>query len=394
MKILHVVPSFVPCLAAGGVVNASYQIAKKQKELGHDVVVYTTDSCIKRLEFENNYNIDVDGIKVYYFKNISNTFKNKFTIDTPRNLKTHLKKHIKEFDIIHIHEHRHSLAILTHKYAMKYNIPYILQAHGSVLPFFQKEGLKNIFDKLWGFNILYDSKRVFALTEIEKEQYLKMGVYSSKVEIVPLGIDIKEYENLPNYGEFRKKFNISPDERLIIFIGRLNKIKGLDLLIKGFNKFNRNNPNSNVKLAIIGPDNGFEDEIKRLIKEYNLKDKIILTGPLYKEDKIKALKDCNVFIMPSQYESFTTSGLEAMATSKALILTECNHISTWVSGVCGETCKYNSDDLSRTIKKLIFDDKLMEKYGKNGRKLVENEYNWDKVLDKIMKIYMKVIDEN
>ncbi len=393
MKILHVVPSFVPCLAAGGVVNASYQIAKKQKELGHEVVVYTTDSCTNRLEFEDNYNVDVDGITVYYFKNISNTFKNKFTIDTPLGLKSHLKKHIKEFDIIHIHEHRHSLAILTHRYAVKYNIPYILQSHGSVLPFFQKEGLKNIFDKFWGFNILYDAKRAFALTDIEKDQYLKMGVYASRIEIVPLGIDLEEYDKLPPYGQFREKYNINDDEKLIIFIGRLNRIKGLDLLVKGFNKFYKNNPSNKVKLAIIGPDNGFEEEIKRLINEYGIADNLILTGPLYKEDKLKALKDCNAFIMPSQYESFTTSGLEAMAASKPLILTNCNHISNWVSGVCGESCDYNIDDLAQTIEKLIFNDSLMEEYGKNGRKLIENEYNWDKVLDKIMKIYMKVIDE-
>lgn len=393
MKILHVVPSFVPCLAAGGVVNASYQIAKKQKALGHDVVVYTTDSCIKRLEFEDNYNVNVDGIRVYYFKNISNTFKNKFTIDTPKGLRTHLKKHLKEFDIIHIHEHRHSLAILTHKYAVKYNIPYVLQAHGSVLPFFQKEKLKNIFDKTWGFNILYDAKRVFALTETEKLQYLKMGVYNENIEIVPLGIDLEEYNNLPEYGKFREKFNISSDDKLIIFIGRLNRIKGLDLLIKGFNKFDKNNPDNKVKLAIIGPDNGFEDEIKSLIKKYNLNTKILLTGPLYKEDKLKALKDCDIFIMPSQYESFTTSGLEAMASSKALILTDCNHISEWVKGVCGETCKYNQDELALKIEKLISDDSLMEKYGENGRKLIEKEYNWDIIIEKIIKIYMKVLKE-
>ena len=240
MRILHVVPSFVPCLAAGGVVNASYQIAKKQVELGHEVYVFTTDTCINRLVFENNYDVDVDGIHVYYFKNISNSFKNRFTIDTPRGLKGQLKKQIKNFDIIHIHEHRHTLAILAHKYAVENNIPYILQAHGSVLPFFQKEGLKNIFDKIWGFNILHDAKRVFALTETEKEQYLKMNVEDKNIEIVPLGIDLEEYNNLPKKGEFRNKYKISEDEKLLIFIGRLNRIKGLDLLVKGFNDYLKN----------------------------------------------------------------------------------------------------------------------------------------------------------
>ena len=85
MKILHVVPSFAPCFSHGGVVNASYQIAKKQVEAGHEVSVYTTDSCKERLKFENNYNVDVDGIKVFYFKNISNTFKNKRSFETFNN---------------------------------------------------------------------------------------------------------------------------------------------------------------------------------------------------------------------------------------------------------------------------------------------------------------------
>ena len=136
MNILHVVPSFAPCLSHVGVVNASYQIAKSQVKKGHNVSVYTTDSCDKRLKFENNYNVDVGGIKVFYFKNISNHVKNKLTIDTPIKLPQYLKKNIDDFDIIHLHEHRHSLAVATHKYAKKNNIPYIVQAHGSVLPFF------------------------------------------------------------------------------------------------------------------------------------------------------------------------------------------------------------------------------------------------------------------
>ena len=83
MNILHVVPAFAPCFSAGGVVNAAYQIAKKQVEMGNNVCVFTTDSCKERLAMDKHYDVDVDGIKVYYFKNLSNAVKNKLTIDTP-----------------------------------------------------------------------------------------------------------------------------------------------------------------------------------------------------------------------------------------------------------------------------------------------------------------------
>ena len=91
--------------------------------------------------------------------------------------------------------------------------------------------MKNIFDKVFGFKILYGASKVFALTEVEKEQYLKMGVEEDRIEIVPLGINIEEYSNLPEGGIFREKFNISKDDKLIIFIRRVNEIKDLDLLI-------------------------------------------------------------------------------------------------------------------------------------------------------------------
>lgn len=388
MNILHVVPSFVPCYSHGGVVNASYQIAKKQVENGHNVVVYTTDSCRERLEFEDNYNVNVDGIRVYYFKNISNTFKNKATIDTPVSLIRYLKKTVSDFDIIHIHEHRHSLAVATHRYAEKNNVPYVLQAHGSVLPFFQKEKLKDIFDKLWGFNILYDAQRVFALTGVEKEQYIKMGVDEDKIEIVPLGINLKEYSSLPEKGLFKSKYGIDENDKLILFLGRINKIKGLDLLIKSFSKIN----SDNVKLVIVGGDNGFKSELDNLINDLKLNDKVIFPGVLTGSDKIEALVDCDIFVMPSRYESFTTSGLEAMACFKPLVLTKNNHIHTWVNGNVGLTCEFDEDDLSNCIETLLNDERLCRKFGLTGRKLIEEKYDWDKVASQIEMIYKKCID--
>lgn len=388
MKILHVVPSFAPCFSHGGVVNASYQIAKKQVENGHDVTVYTTDSCNERLKFDNNYNVDVDGIKVFYFKNISNTVKNKLTIDTPLSSVNYLRKSIADFDIIHIHEHRHSLAIATHRYAEKNNIPYVLQAHGSVLPFFQKEQLKEIFDKLWGFDILYDASKVLALTEIEKEQYSKMGVGEDRIEIVPLGINLDEYKNLPDKGNFKSKYGIDENEKLILFLGRIHKIKGLDLLIDSFSQIK----NENVKLAIVGGDYGFKDELEKQIEKYGLSDKVIFPGVLTGKDKIEALTDCDIFVMPSRYESFTTSGLEAMACSKPLVLTKNNHIHTWVKDNVGLTCEFDEEDLSECMKTLLNDEELCEKFGKTGRELIENEYDWNKVSKQIEGIYKNCID--
>ena len=387
MKILHVVPSFAPCFAHGGVVNASYQIAKKQVEKGHEVCVYTTDSCNERLKFKDNYNVDVDGIRVFYFKNLSNTMKNKLTIDTPVSLLRYLKKSISDFDIIHIHEHRHSLAIFTHKYAMKNNVPYVLQAHGSVLPFFQKEKLKEIFDKFWGFDILYDAKCVFALTEVEKEQYLKMGVKKENIKIVPLGINLNEYDDLPQKGSFKSKHDIDKNDKLILFLGRIHEIKGLDLLVKSFNEIKTDN----IKLAIVGGDSGFKEELDKLIDQFNLNEKIIFPGVLTGQDKIEALVDCDIFVMPSRYESFTTSGLEAMACHKPLILTKNNHIHTWVNDNTGLTCKFDVDELADCMKTLLNNEELCKKFGDNGRKLIEEKYDWDKVTNQIDNIYKNCI---
>ena len=400
MKILHVAHFFYPCLSAGGVVNASYQIASKQSK-DNDVKVISSDSCKERLKFPNGrYDVDVDGIKVDYFRNLSNGFKLKTMLDTPLAAPFKIRNDIKGYDIIHIHEHRQTLAIFASYFARKNNIPYVVQAHGSVLPFFQKEGLKNIFDKVFGFKILHNASCVFALTELEKEQYLKMGVDEDKIEIVPLGINLDEYENLPDYGKFRSKFNIGENDKLILFVGRIHEIKGLGLLIDSFNDLiNQHNENhsledissSSIKLAIVGPDDGYLVKLEDKIKEYSLEDNVIITGPLYKEEKQEALVDCDLFVMPSKYESFTTSGLEAMACSKPLVLTKNNHIHDWVDGNVGIACEDNKDSLREAIEKVLFDEELSQIFAENGNKLIKEKYNWDIINDQILEIYNRYL---
>lgn len=389
MKILHVAHFFYPCLSAGGVVNASYQIARMQAR-DNSVKVISSDACKERLKFEESrYDVDIDGIKVDYFKNISNRFKLATMLDTPIGAIFRIKNQIRDFDVVHVHEHRQTLSIIACYFARRYGIPYVVQAHGSVLPFFQKEGLKNIFDKVFGFKILHGASKVFALTEVEKEQYLKMGVEEDRIEIVPLGINIEEYSDLPEEGIFREKFNISKDDKLVIFIGRVHEIKGLDLLIDAFKELA--DSESDVKLAIVGPDDGYMDALNLRIAECDLSDKVIVTGPLYKSEKQEALVDCDLFVMPSKYESFTTSGLEAMACGKPLVLTKNNHIHDWVDGSVGLACDDDKMSLKDAMAEVLFDEELSKKFGMNGRRLIQEKYNWDMINEQILNIYESII---
>ena len=210
-------------------------------------------------------------------------------------------------------------------------------------------------------------------------------------EIVPLGINLEEYENLPQNGRFRSRFNIAEEDKLILFVGRIHEIKGLDLLVDAFNDLIDNNGEVSIKLAIVGPDDGYLSKLEEKINEYSLKENVIITGPLYKEEKQEALVDCDLFVMPSKYESFTTSGLEAMACGKPLVLTKNNHIHDWVDGNVGIACGDDKDSLRKAIETVLFDDDLSTVYGEKGKELIKTKYNWDIINTQILDIYKKCL---
>ena len=141
MKILQAIPFFTP--ARGGSVTAPYNISKHLAKRGHEVTVFTTD-----FEFDEEYAKSLDGVCVVPFHCIANI---GLMLISPE-MKKQLKKEIKNFDVIHIHNFRSYQNIIVHHYAKKYGVPYVLQAHGSVLPLFQKQRLKKFFDLFLGIS--------------------------------------------------------------------------------------------------------------------------------------------------------------------------------------------------------------------------------------------------
>ena len=384
MKILQVTDTFVPS-DFGGVKVVSYNISKALAKKGYEIVVYTTDANVghSRLRMAQHEK-KMDGFYVRYFKNISNLLAFKYRIFLPLGVIPALKKEIRHFDIIHLHNFRTVQNIIVHHYAQKHGIPYVLQAHGSVLPFFAKQRFKNLYDKVWGYKILKDATKVIALTKTEAEQYKKMEVDENKIVIVPNGIVLSEYENLPDREAFRKKYGIKDDEKVILYIGRLHKTKGIDLLVKAFSDISKES--NNVKLLIVGPDDGYQSALEELTKTLKVDDNVLFTGFVTDDEKIAALVNADVFVTPS-YSGFPVTFLEACTCGTPIITTNNGDKLDWIHGKVGYVVEYDKGQLRTAIFTVLNDEELRRRFGEEGKRLVREEYGWDIIVTKVEKVY-------
>jgi len=379
MKILQVIPFFSPKF--GGSVIVPYELSKELVKRNHEVIIITSD-----FGFDSQYakTIHDAGVEVIPFHCIANF---GLFLYTP-SIKKWLEKNLKKFDIIHLHNYRSYQNVVIRSFAVKYGIPYIVQAHGSVLPFFKKQNLKKLYDLVWGDKILENSSKLIALTDTESEQYQTMRVPKNKIKIIPNGLDFKEFENLPNRGEFRRKYQITDDCKIILYIGRLHGTKGLDLLIDAFHKVIKEK--INCKLVIIGPDDGYLTQIQSKANYLGLQNKIKIIGFIPNNEKIQALVDSNVFVTPS-FSGFPVTFLEACACGLPIITSTHGDNLDWIDNNVGFVVEYNPSRLKDAIFKIIDDEALSRKFSNQGKQLVAEQFNWNAICDQIEMHYREVI---
>jgi len=374
MKILQVNNVFSP--VHGGSAEVPYHLSKELARKGHEVTVYTSDSKLTHEHINS-----IPEVSVHAFK----TWLDSANLFVAPGIIKKAKEETAHFDIIHMHSYRTFQNIAVHHYAKKYDIPYVLQAHGSLTIFFYKRWLKRIFDVTWGRRILKDASKVFALTPIEAEQYKSMGVSEHKIEIVPNGLDLSEFDNLPERGEFRAKYGLDANQKIILYLGRIHKIKGLDLLVKVFSDLSKFL--DDAKLVIAGPDDGYLPSLKKLITDLGISDKVLLTGPLYGQEKLNAYVDADIYVLSSSYEIFGITVLEACACGTPVVITDRCGIADVIDGQAGLVVPYDKDQLRDALLHMLSDDKMRLQFGEKGKLLVGEKFNWKKIAEQIENVY-------
>jgi glycosyltransferase involved in cell wall biosynthesis len=392
MKVLHVVPYFFVDWAGGREgkpVETVYGPSKALTKRGHDVAIYTTNAFNKIKTSQGDSFLDVDGIRVHEFNSLTRRWSLPVHFYVSPTLIPMFKKTVSTFDVIHLHEWLTFQNIVAHRYCKKYAIPYILQAHGSAAQSYQKGMLKKIFKFLWGYRILRDATKLIALTPTEAEQYKSMGISEDKIEIVPNGIDLAEFENLPQRGQFRKKYGLDDAQKVVLYLARIHKIKGPDLLAKAFAELPKDL--GNAKLVIAGPDDGYLATLKELVRELKIEEEVMFTGPLYGRDKLEAYVDADVYVLPSVYETFPVSVVETCACGTPVIVTDRCGIADIVDGQVGFVVPYDRDQLTNAISHMLTDDKLRREFGEKGKLLVREKFNWEKIAELMENVYLSCL---
>jgi len=383
MRILQIVYFFPSLLnLADGVVHAAYQISSELVKRGHEVVVYTSNALDvqshARLS-ETRSIAEVNGISVHYFPFILK--QGTFAV-TPSIIPA-LQKNLNKFDVVHVHSCMSFQSFLTSIFAKRNKVPYVLQAHGSV-PQSQERFLKSIYDGLFSFQMLRNASKVIALSQREAQQYKDVGVPEEKIEIIPNGIDMSRYGDLPRKGSFRKKFSISDDEKIVLYLGRIHKIKGVDILVEAFaNVIDKLN---DVKLVVAGPDDGYLGELKHLIEALKIEKNVLVLGPLYGKDKLRAYLDSDVYVLPSRYETFPMSVLEAVACGTPVILSENCGAAEYFKDKVGLVVKPNSKNLEKVILEMLQNQERQEAFRKNCKTVIE-QFDISNVVSNLEKVY-------
>lgn len=354
LRILQVIPYFTPAWYYGGPVAVAYNISKELVKRGHEVTVYTTDT----LDTKNRIKCKeetIDGIKVKRFRNLSGSLIHHYNIFLSLGMLYGIKKDLNDFDIIHMHEYRTIQNVIVHHYAKKHGIPYVFQVHGAIPKIAAKQRLKYVYDTIWGHKLLKDALKVIALTETEVEQYKSVGLSKDKIEVVPNGVDLAEFESLPERGEFRSKYGLGSDEKVILYLGRIHKTKGIDLLVKVFASLTKEM--DSVRLAIVGPDGGYLSALIKLTTDMGVSDKVVFTGPIYERNKLEAYVDADVFVTPSFY-GFPVTFVEACACGIPIITTQAGHKLNWLDGQAGFVVSHSEEHLNNAIWHMLSSEKM------------------------------------
>ena len=385
MRILHIIPYFYPAWAYGGTCRAAWELARALVRKQQQVVVYTTDALDAHSRALLSFEV-VDGVEIHRVRNLSNhlAWKRAFF---PLGFGRRLHAALRRADVAHLHEFRSYQNAVALPRMKKVGVPFVLTAQGGLPRIMGRHALKMLYDQSVGQRILRNAARLHALNEMEREQFIELDVEPERVAILPNGVDLEQYRSLPPVDGFRARFDIPEGVPIVLFLARVNKIKGVDFLVSSFELLRRESPQT--VLVIVGPDDGYLPEVKRQVQGLGIGDQVRFTGYLDGDDKLQAYQAASVYVLPSAYEMFAITLLESLACGTPIIATDRCGLADFVhQNDLGSIVTYGDvGGLKNEITRILGRPQDVERRAGYGRQYVLDHFGWDSIAENWLKVY-------
>lgn len=211
------------------------------------------------------------------------------------------------------------------------------------------------------------------------QEYFK-NTYNRKTNFIPNGVN-KPQILKPDI--IKKKYKLKKED-YILFLGRIVPEKGIHYLIEAFNKID-----TNKKLVIAGGASDTDSYYSELKEKAKANKNIIFTGFVQGQELEELYSNAYIYCLPSDLEGMPLSLLEAMSYGLCCLTSDIKECSDVIADKGKTFLKSNVDDLTAKIQQLLEDENLVKKYKKESQNYILEKYNWDDIVEKNLKLYIK-----
>ncbi len=378
MKILNI-NSTLEAITGGGAAERTIQMSRYlSKVRGVKVSILTLNLGITN-EVKNKL-ADINLIEVP-------CINKRFLMPSILNKK--IKKSILQADIIHIMSHWSIINLIAYFWIIRYKKPYVVCPAGALPIFGRSKILKTLYNFFGGNSYIKNANINIAITVDEFIEFANYGVDKKNIVLLPNGINPSLYE-FKNDAHIRDKFLIGRNP-FILFVGRLNYIKGPDLLLEAFAIIQQKYPT--LKLVFAGPDNGMKNDLISESTRLSLNDKVSFVG--YVDGKLKSMlyHASDLLVIPSRSEAMSIVVLESAITSTPVLMTNKCGLEE-MTGING-AISVNPDaaSIANGLLTILDKDYDLDLSGKKLKKYVESKFLWDDIVVKYVQMYENILSK-
>ena len=356
-------------LNTGGITSYLFNLAQGLKDCGHEVFIISSggnrEGDFKKL-----------GVKIY---NLSIRTKSELSPRLYLNLGK-IRKIVQEERIDLIHAHTRVTQVAGTLVSQSTKVPYLTTCHG----YFKNRLSRRLFP-CWGNHVIAIS------TQVKKHLEDDFYVPSQKITLIESGIDLAKFKVVSDSERREAKKKYSLEKFFVVgIIARLSDVKGQDILIRAMKEVVA--AKSDVYLLIVG-EGKMEKELKDLTQELGLKNHILFLPIINQTSEILSAMD--IFIMPSRQEGLGLSIMEAQACGLPVVGSDVGGIPTLIEHEkTGLLIKpEDPQGLAKAIIRLINENALRAKLGKNARQFIENNYALKRMVDQTLQVYQNLVSK-